>query len=166
MKQKIYIFVGIISTILGIIGAFLPLMPTTPFLILASFLFARSSPKLNNLLLKNRLLGEYLTNYIEHRSLPLSSKIKTISLLWLGLLATIFFTNIPFYVQLILIFIGICVSLHIIFLEKFFYRKNTFNDSDTSVFYRHSALDAESPKNNEEIAEQARNDDRKNILLK
>jgi len=113
MKKKIYIILGIISTGLGIIGAFLPIMPTTPFLLLASIFFARSSEKLNRFLLTNPLLGEYLTNYLEHRSLPLSSKIKSISLLWCGLLATMIFTNIPFYVIIILIFVGIGVSLHI-----------------------------------------------------
>jgi len=134
MKKKLYIIIGIISTILGIIGAFLPIMPTTPFLLLASFFFARSSPKLNNFLLKNRLLGEYLTNYIEHRSLPLSSKIKSISLLWCGLLATMFFADIPFYAIIILIFVGIGVSLHIGLLgffsrRNFFSKKNKFENN-------------------------------------
>ena len=113
MKKTIFIIAGLICTAFAIIGTFLPVMPTTPFLLLASFFFSRSSEKLNNFLFTNPLLGEYLTNYLEHRSMPLSSKIKTISLLWLGLLATMIFTNIPFYVIIILIFVGIGVSLHI-----------------------------------------------------
>ena len=127
MKKKLYIIIGIICTVLGVIGAFLPLMPTTPFLLLASFFFSRSSAKLNHFIMTNPLLGEYLTNYIERRSLPLSSKIKSISLLWLGLLAVIFFTNIHFYVVIILIFVGICVSLHIGLLGR--KRKSILNNS-------------------------------------
>ena len=133
MKKKIYIIAGSISTILGFIGIFLPIMPTTPFLLLASFFFTRSSPKLNNYLLKNRLLGEFLTNYLEHRTLPLSNKIKTISFLWCGLLATIFFTNIPFYVIIILICVGIGVSLHIGLLG-FFRKKKMPNNSELQHF--------------------------------
>jgi uncharacterized membrane protein YbaN (DUF454 family) len=128
VKKKLYLIAGIISTVLGIIGAFLPIMPTTPFLLLASFLFSRSSPKLNNFLLTNRFLGEYFTNYIERRPLPLSSKIKSISFLWLGLLATIFFADIPFYVIIILIFVGIGVSLHIGLLRR--KRKNILDEKD------------------------------------
>ena len=135
MKRKIYLVAGIICTILGTIGAFLPIMPTTPFLLLASFFFTRSSAKLNNFLYTNPLLGEYLANYMEHRSLPLSSKIKSISLLWLGLLATMIFADIHFYVIIILIFVGIGVSLHIGLLgkkRKIFKQKN-ISDNSKSV---------------------------------
>ena len=122
MKKIIYKFLGIIFVVFGIIGAFLPIIPTTPFLLLASFFFVRSSQKLNHLLLTNPLLGEYLTNYFEHKNLPLSSKIKSISLLWIGLILTMIFASIPFFVYFILIIVGISVTLHISLLGR---RKST-----------------------------------------
>ncbi|MPM61679.1 Inner membrane protein YbaN [bioreactor metagenome] len=118
MKKILLTSLGIICVALGFIGAFLPVLPTTPFLLVASFCFIRSSPKLHKFLLTNPILGEYLTNYFENKALPLSSKIKSISVLWTGLIATIIFTNISKILIAILIIIGICVTVHLATLGK------------------------------------------------
>ena len=68
--------VGVLATVLGVLGAFLPLLPTTPFLLLAAACFARSSPRFYRLLLENRLVGPYLRQWREERTIPRRAKRK------------------------------------------------------------------------------------------
>ncbi|OGS17215.1 MAG: hypothetical protein A2234_03795 [Elusimicrobia bacterium RIFOXYA2_FULL_58_8] len=76
---------GGISTALALLGILLPVLPTTPFLLLAAWCFARSSPRLYNWLHENGLFGGYLRRYRNGEGLPLHVKVTTISLLWLTL---------------------------------------------------------------------------------
>lgn len=68
---------------LGVAGIFLPLLPTTPFLLLAAWLWFRSSPELYRRLLDNPYLGTYIRNFRENKAIPLRAKIVSVSLLWL-----------------------------------------------------------------------------------
>jgi len=76
---------GLFFTVLALLGVLLPVLPTTPFLLLAAWCFARSSPRLYAWLHNNRLFGEYLRRYRNNEGLPLPLKVTTISLLWLTL---------------------------------------------------------------------------------
>lgn len=81
----LYTILGTISLVLGIIGIFLPLLPTTPFLLLTAALFFRSSPRLYNWLIRQKYLGLYIRNFREHKAIPLHAKITSISLIWISL---------------------------------------------------------------------------------
>lgn len=74
--------IGSIAVVLAILGVFLPLLPTTPFLLLASACYVRGSERMHRWLLNNRLFGEYLRNIEEKRGLPLRAKIVALALLW------------------------------------------------------------------------------------
>ena len=67
---------------LAILGVFLPLLPTTPFLLLASACFARGSTRLHKWLLNNRVFGSYLRNYEQGRGIPLRGKVTALAMLW------------------------------------------------------------------------------------
>lgn len=99
----------------GIAGIFLPLLPTTPFLLLAAALYVRSSPRLYARLLANRLLGGYIRNFREHRAIPLRAKICSLALMWATMLYCIFglFAGRA-WVQLLLLAVAIGVSGHIL----------------------------------------------------
>lgn len=75
MLRPIYFLVGCLMLVLGIIGAFLPLMPTTIFLILAAWFFGRSSPRLERWLLAHRQFGPTLRNWREHGAIARRAKI-------------------------------------------------------------------------------------------
>ncbi len=118
MKKYIYISLGILCIILGSIGVVTPVLPTTPFLLLAAFLFSRSSKKLHKLLLENKIFGKYLSNYFNNVPIPLKEKLISISFLWAGLSATFYFASLSRWVIIILVLIGLAVSAHIATLGR------------------------------------------------
>ncbi|MBC7543604.1 MAG: YbaN family protein [Candidatus Sericytochromatia bacterium] len=76
---------GSLCVILAVIGAVLPLLPTTPFLLLAAACFARSSARLHGWLYTNRYFGEYLRRYQAGEGLPMNAKLSVLAVLWLSL---------------------------------------------------------------------------------
>ena len=108
------IFAGTIFLGLGIIGIFLPILPTTPFLLLAAACYARSSKRFYDWLMNNKWFGTYIKNYREGRGVPLKVKVFTISLLWITILASVFFVISNFWIEIILIIIAIGVTIHIL----------------------------------------------------
>jgi uncharacterized membrane protein YbaN (DUF454 family) len=114
---KHIIFVGgFISLILGIIGIVIPILPTTPFLLLSSAAFAKSSQKFHKWLLNNKVFGFYIRNYKEGKGMPTKIKIFTLALLWLTIMISFFLISL-FWVQILLICIAIAVSIHIILIR-------------------------------------------------
>ena len=113
-RKYLLIAAGILCSILGVVGIFVPVLPTTPFLLLAAACFVRSSEKLYNRLLNNRFFGNYIRNYIEGKGLPLNIKIVTIILLWVTISISIIFGVQNPVIRIILVVIALGVSFHII----------------------------------------------------
>ncbi|MDR1585596.1 MAG: YbaN family protein [Prevotellaceae bacterium] len=106
---------GLISLGLGVLGIFLPVLPTTPFFLLSAALFARSSKKLYDWLLNHPVMGEYIRNFIEDKSIPLKVKIVSISVMWISMLCTAFLAvNDKLWLQILLIAIAVGVTIHIL----------------------------------------------------
>ena len=83
IRKTLLIICGFLFVGLGILGIFLPVLPTTVFFLLAAACFARSSPRFYHWLLHNRWFGSYIRNYREGRGLPMRHKVITVALLWL-----------------------------------------------------------------------------------
>ncbi len=81
-RQWLLAGAGVVFVGLALIGVVLPLLPTTPFLLLAAACFVRSSDRLYRWLTQHRLLGSYIRNYREHRGITRRAKIVTLVLLW------------------------------------------------------------------------------------
>lgn len=111
--KMLLVIVGIISLLLGIIGIVVPLLPATPFFLLSAACFIRGSDRLYQWLINHKILGKYIRNYLIHKSIPLKTKIVSISLLWIGMLySTIFITNST-YIRILLAIVAIAVTIHI-----------------------------------------------------
>ena len=124
LKRRLLILSGTVSTGLGIIGIFIPVLPTTPFLLLAAACYMRSSERFYRWLLNNRLFGAYISNYIKGKGMPLKIKVATILLLWItiGITATFGVQNIAIRIALVLIAIGVTVHISLIRTNR---EKNT-----------------------------------------
>ena len=105
-------FIGV-----GIIGIFVPVLPTTPFLLISAALYARSSKRFYNWLTGNKIFGIYIKNYREGRGIPLKLKIITIALLWITIGCSAIFAIDIFWVRVILVIIAIGVTIHIISIK-------------------------------------------------
>ena len=104
---------GVVCVLLSLIGILIPVLPTTPFLLLAAFLFARSSPRALHWLESNRLLGAYIRNYRAGRGMKMVDKIISLTLLWLGIGLSIWKLVDTLWVQAGLLIIAVGVTVHL-----------------------------------------------------
>ncbi|MDR2147580.1 MAG: YbaN family protein [Tannerella sp.] len=119
MIKVLFVTVGVICVVLGGIGVVVPVLPTTPFLLLAAFLFYRSSPKMHKMLLENRVFGKYLSNYFNGQPIPVRQIVISILFIWLGLGLTFYFADLPRWVVALLVSIGLAVSIYLSTRGKF-----------------------------------------------
>jgi uncharacterized protein len=118
-KQRIlkalFLTAGTICLTLGVIGIFVPLLPATPFLLIAAACYMRSSERMYNWLLNNRWCGIYIKNYRAGKGIPLKTKIIAIAFLWAAILySTILVVNEVLIAQLALFIIAFAVSIHLV----------------------------------------------------
>ena len=102
-------FIGV-----GVVGIFIPILPTTPFLLISAALYARSSKKFYDWLINNKIFGKYIKNYREGKGIPLKLKIITIAFLWITIGCSAIFAIDIFWVRVMLVVIAIGVTIHII----------------------------------------------------
>ena len=109
--------IGIISVGLAAIGVFVPLLPTTPFLLLAAACFIRSSDRLYHWLVTHRWFGPHIRNYREHKAVSVKVKVPTLGLLWgtIGYTAFGVFDSWP--PRILLLLVASCVTAHVLSLK-------------------------------------------------
>jgi uncharacterized protein len=113
--RSFLVAIGCLSVVLGVIGIFLPVMPTTPFLLLAAACFARSSPRFYHWLMSNRWFGPYLRYYTEGLGIPLKIKVRVIGLLWLTMGTSIIFFVPMLWLKLAMAAVALGASMYIWF---------------------------------------------------
>lgn len=112
--KTLYITLGTVSLALGILGIFLPLLPTTPFLLLTAALYFKGSPRLYQWLLNHKYLGPYIRNFRENKAIPLRAKVISLLLMWGTMLYCIFFLIPLVWVNILLFLIAAGVTYHIL----------------------------------------------------
>lgn len=103
--------------VLGIIGLFLPILPTTPFLLLTAWAWMNSSARFYTWLINSRVLGTYIENYREKRGITLLHKTITLTLLWIGIAYAAFFVSDRLWLTVSLLVIAVGVSIHLLMLK-------------------------------------------------
>jgi len=116
ISRYVYFIFGAIFLTIGAIGIFVPLLPTTPLVILAALCFGKSSKRAERWILSNRYFRTYIENYREKKGVPIDIKIKSITLLWIVLAISAYFTRNS-YIPIVLLVVGIGVTAHIYFLK-------------------------------------------------
>ena len=112
--KYLLIILGSICLALGVIGIFLPLLPTTPFLLLAAALYLRSSEKLYQWLIQQKHLGSYIRNFREYRAIPLRAKIISVSMVWITLIYCTITISEQIWVKSLFIILAIGITWHIL----------------------------------------------------
>lgn len=116
MKRYLLLVIGVISLALGTIGMILPLIPTTPFFLLATACFLRSSDRLYKLVSNHPIIGDYIINY-QNKTMKKKDKIRTLIFLWIGITISMIFID-KLIVYIMLICIASCVTIHISTLKS------------------------------------------------
>lgn len=117
LKRGLFVIAGTLSLFLGILGIPLPLLPTTPFLLLSAWCYAQSSRRFYFWLLNHRYFGEYIRDYREKGGVQKKVKISAIVLLWITISISAFFVISLWFVRLLLFAIAIGVTIHILSLK-------------------------------------------------
>lgn len=116
LKKYVYITIGSLSLILGITGVFIPVLPTTPFLLLASFCYLRSSERMYNWLMNHKIFGAYIYSYVTYKAIPKKTKIGTLVFLWSTLIVSMILV-MSLLIRIFLLVVGIAVTAHLLMLK-------------------------------------------------
>ena len=117
LKRRLFVVAGTIALVLGIVGIIIPVLPTTPFLLLAAICYLRGSQRLYNALLGSRFIGSYIKNYLEGRGMSLKMKIWTLILLWIAIVYSALLATDSLLIRIILAVVLIGVTVHIILIK-------------------------------------------------
>ncbi|MCP4218664.1 MAG: DUF454 domain-containing protein [bacterium] len=121
MKRIILLVLGSIFTGLGFIGIVVPILPTTPFLLLAAACFARSSDSFYRWLVNHKWLGPYLRNYREKKGMRLRDKVVALGTLWVTIILSALLATQLLWVRILMVVIASGVTFHLV-------RLNTIRD--------------------------------------
>jgi hypothetical protein len=114
LKRWLLVAAGTACVGIGAIGIVVPVLPTTPFLLLAAICYTRGSERLYRALLSNRLFGSYIRNYLEGRGMTAKAKAWTLSLLWAGIALTAALATDSLVVRMLLAAVLVGVTIHIL----------------------------------------------------
>jgi uncharacterized protein len=108
------IIIGTLSITLGVIGIVVPLLPTTPLILLGAACYVKASDELYQKLIKNKWLGGYIKDFREKNGITLKNKVLSLCLMWISITGTILFFDIEFWLAAFLIVIAVTVSAYIL----------------------------------------------------
>ena len=118
-KRAVYLVVGTVSLGLACVGIVLPLLPTTPFLLLSAACYLKSSKRMHNWLLNHKLFGQYIKNYLEGKGISLQAKVISLAFLWAAICFSALFVMPLLIVQVVLLVVGVAVTVHVILVPTF-----------------------------------------------
>ena len=107
LHHWIFILLGWLSLSVGIIGIFLPILPTTPLVILAAYFFSKGSKKIHRWLTENPYFGKMIQNWEEYHVIPLRAKIWATAIIIPLFTYTLVFVQVPLVIKIIVFLIGV-----------------------------------------------------------
>lgn len=114
MMRGIYVIVGTIALVIGAIGLFLPVIPTTPLVILAAACYYRGSERLHAWILRSRWFGETIKNYQAGRGLTRDTKVRAIILMWTTIIISAWFFVSNHFVRVAMIGVAMGVTVYLV----------------------------------------------------
>lgn len=117
VRKWLLVSAGMLCVGLGTVGIVVPLLPTTPFLLLAAACFVRSSDRLYNWLTSHRVFGSYIRNYREHRGMTTRARMLTLAVLWAGVSYAAIGVARSLPLRLVLLVIAVSVTVYLMRLR-------------------------------------------------
>jgi uncharacterized membrane protein YbaN (DUF454 family) len=117
LRKNIWLIGGSVCLALGVLGIFLPILPTTPFLLLAAYCYGHGSQRFYTWLVDRSWVGSYIRNYRSGLGISLKLKVWTILLLWLTIGSTIGFGAFNWWLKVALLIVAISVTIHLVWLR-------------------------------------------------
>ena len=118
IKRILLIIAGVLSLVLGVIGAFVPLLPTVPLVLLAAYCFGRSSERLHQWLIHHRYFGPILENFQAGKGIPKRVKYRTIAIIWVSMGFSCWMVA-KLWLCVMLVCIGLAVSIYLLRLPDY-----------------------------------------------
>jgi uncharacterized protein len=112
--KALLIILGTLSITLGVIGIVVPLLPTTPLILLGAACYVKASDELYQKLIRNKWLGKYIKDFREKNGITLKNKVLSLSIMWISISGTILMFEIKFWLGAVLIIIAVTVSAYIL----------------------------------------------------
>jgi len=119
LVRALFFIAGTITLVLGAVGIVLPVLPTTPFLLLALACYCRSSERMTRWMLNNRYFGKYIRNYTEGKGIPLKTKLFALVILWTTIVISAIFIIPILPAQIVLFVVAAAVTLHLVRLPTY-----------------------------------------------
>jgi len=116
ITKILLILLGTLSLIIGIIGIVVPGLPTTPFVLLTAGLYIRSSDKLYQRLIGNKIIGAYIVEYRSRKGMSLRTKISAIGTMWVMIAISCIFFQATFFIKGLIILIGLVGTVVMIYI--------------------------------------------------
>ncbi len=113
MKKNILLVSGHLSLLFGITGIFVPVLPTTPFLLISAACYMKGSGRMYNWLVNHKVLGTFIKQYFEYRAVSQRTKLISIAFLWTGISISIIFFIESALVRIIVSAVAVGVTIHI-----------------------------------------------------
>ena len=119
VTRFLFILCGSFSVAFAVLGIFLPLLPTTPLLLLAAYCFGKSSDKIHSWLINNKIFGNYIKNYQAGKGIPLHSKVTAILSMWVVIIISGIWGTDLLLIRIILFLVGSGVTIHLLRMPTF-----------------------------------------------
>ena len=114
LPRRLLLAVGCLAVAAGVVGIFLPLLPTVPFLLLAAACFSRSSERFHSWLVEHDQLGPLVRCYLDNGCIPSRAKWLSIGMILVSVAATFFFFSLPLWLKILLAAIATAVIVYLI----------------------------------------------------
>ena len=118
LKRALFIVAGTVSIALGVIGIFVPLLPTVPFLLLAAYCYAKGSEKFYRWFINNRWFGKMIQDYNEGKGVPLMAKVFSVGFLWIAMGYAVIFVVDSEIIRAVAILVGVAVTIHLMMMKS------------------------------------------------
>jgi uncharacterized membrane protein YbaN (DUF454 family) len=117
VSRLLWVTAGTISLAVGIVGIAVPILPTTPFVLIAAACYLRGSKRMYDWMVENRYIGSYLRDYMEGRGISIRAKATSVAVLWALILLSAIFATSNSAIRIVLLAIAVAVTAHLVTLR-------------------------------------------------